>query len=267
MSIFRRGKKWKIALIVIIAVIALFGFAEIIKEERQLIIVQKPGQETIVKDSQIKQIIKEIERIKASVSGNINKKISIVLDVPFTTQAPGGDWQDQRLQNGCEEAAVLMAMKWVKGETLTEQAAKPIILAMADWEIAKYGSDTDTSAEDTANRLIKGYFKYDKVSVQKLTDSQQIVKELEAGHLVLIPTNGQDLHNPYYKQPGPTTHMLVIRGYSPTSDEFITNDPGTKRGEKYRYSAKVLMAASVDYPTGDHLPQDKTKKAIIIITR
>jgi hypothetical protein len=43
--------------------------------------------------------------------------------------------------------------------------------------------------------------------------------------------------------------MLVIVGYD--SNGFITNDPGTRKGEGYRYSFATLMAAIHDWNPTD----------------
>src|SRR3989338_9613961 len=69
-------------------------------------------------------------------------------NVPFTTQAPFADWEDDRQQDGCEEASVLMAIRWIRGQGITKQEALDEILAMSAYELEKYGSYHDTSAED-----------------------------------------------------------------------------------------------------------------------
>lgn len=191
-----------------------------------------------------------------------------VIKLPFTTQAPLGEWNDDRQQNGCEEAVSVMAMAWVRGETaITKEQARQEILAIADYEIREFGNDTDTSAEDTAARIFKGYWQYDKVYVSYTVDQTAIINELKKGRLVILPVNGQDLKNPNFKGLGPTTHMLIVKGYDQATDEFITNDPGTRKGEGYRYDAQVLLDAVVNYPTGDHLPQDRSLKAMIAIEK
>lgn len=192
---------------------------------------------------------------------------AILLKVPFTSQAPDGQWEDQRFQDGCEEAAVLMAMKWVKGEALSRVEAKATILDMADWQLQSYGSFRDTNAQDTAERLLRDYFSYTKYKVSKEVNVKNIVAQLRAGNLVLVPANGQKLNNPHYKTPGPERHMLVVRGYNPATDEFITNDAGTKMGEAYRYKTAVLLGAVIDYPTGNHEPIVEAKKAMIIVSK
>jgi hypothetical protein len=41
---------------------------------------------------------------------------NINISVPFTSQAPLGQWKDERQQDGCEEASAAMAMAWVGNE-------------------------------------------------------------------------------------------------------------------------------------------------------
>jgi len=225
----------------------------------------RPAAET--KLDQAKGILKELAIIKSSSTVDWSKKIDILLDVPFVAQAPLAEWSDPRQQDACEEASVLMAMAWIKGETLNPKTAVKSITDMADWQTEKYGGFVDTNAQDTTDRLIKGYFNYKKVEVVEFKNTEQIVAALSAGQLVLLPTNGQKLKNPNYKQPGPLTHMIVIQGYDKNLDEFITNDPGTRKGEKYRYPASRVFEAAFDYPTGDHVLDEPATKALIIISK
>ena len=190
---------------------------------------------------------------------------TLIPDVPFTPQAPLGNWEDERQQSGCEEAAALMAMRWVQGRGLTLAEAEREILAISDYELNTYGEFHDLSAQDFINRIFKGYFNYDNVRVQYGSKKDDITRELSRGNLVLVPTNGQKLNNPYYKLPGPLQHMLVIRGYDPATKEFITNDPGTKRGELFRYPENVVMDAVYEYPTGNHEPVSEIQKVMIVV--
>ena len=63
--------------------------------------------------------------------------------------------------------------------------------------------------------------------------------------MIIIPAAGRLLGNPYFQTPGPIYHMLVIRGYNAT--EFITNDPGTKRGDGFKYKYQTLINAIHDW--------------------
>lgn len=192
---------------------------------------------------------------------------SVLFDVPFTSQAPFGNWSDARKQDGCEEAAVIMAMAWVKGETLNAKSVDDEINRIAEYEKETVGTFHDTSAFDTAEIIFKGYFEYNDIEVRYRIGKEDIKKELFKGNLVLVPTNGQLLGNPNYTPPGPTTHYLVIIGYNDDRKEFITNDPGTRNGKSYRYDEDVLIDAVVDYPTGYHEKVDDIKTAMIIVLK
>lgn len=191
----------------------------------------------------------------------------ILLPVPFTPQAPFGNWDDPRQQDGCEEAAALMAYYWAAGKDLSREKALAEIQAISDFEQKEYGGYHDTSVADTIERIFKGYFQYDKADAEYDISKADIVAELEDGNLVIVPTNGQLLGNPFYTPPGPERHNLVLRGYDPEKDEFITNDPGTKRGEKYHYKATIVIDAIVDYPTGNHAPLETKRKAMIVVSK
>lgn len=189
----------------------------------------------------------------------------VVQTVPFAAQAPFGDWSDVRQQDGCEEASALMAVRWARGETLTNTAALAEIIAAADYQKKEFDEFRDTSAQDTATRIIKGYFGHDGARVATDVTVADIKTALAAGNVVIAPFDGQLLHNPNFTPPGPIRHMAVIIGYDDATDEFIVNDPGTRRGAAYRYPMTTLFTALRDYPTGHHEPITSLDKTIIIV--
>lgn len=193
---------------------------------------------------------------------------SVFTDVPFTVQAPFSQWSDPRFQDACEEAVSLMAMKWVLGTSFLSKAdANDEIIKIIDWQIEKYGSYHDTGAADTAKRIFNEYFNYHNVSVKENITTLDIIDDLQKGNLVIAPANGQGLKNPFFTQPGPERHMVLIIGYDAKTSEFITNDPGVSQGKNYRYPTDVLISAIRDYPSGDHLPIEPVSKKGIIVKK
>ena len=90
---------------------------------------------------------------------NINK--NSWFSVPFTSQAPLAEWDDSLQQDGCEEASSLMAVSWAQEETFqSPQETLNKLKAISHWQQQNYNSAIDTSAQDTLNRIIKGYFDY-----------------------------------------------------------------------------------------------------------
>lgn len=184
---------------------------------------------------------------------------------PFAVQAPIAEWQDARQQDGCEEAAALMVHAWAQGYELDPVKAKEEIIAISEYEQEHYGVFRDTSVRDTAERIFKGYFGLTGWEVKEDAALEDIRNAVSRYGLVIAPMNGQALDNPYYTPPGPERHMVVVTGYDAATREFITNDPGTKRGKGYRYQEDVFYAAIRDYPTGNEDPISGADKTIIVV--
>lgn len=190
----------------------------------------------------------------------------VLLNVPFTSQAPTGNWADPRQEDGCEEASILMAWLWTQNKSITPQEAEKAITDISDFETANYGNYFDLDAQDTA-KLMQDYYGYKKISVKIDPTIEDIKNELRKGILVLVPANGQKLGNPHYKSPGPLTHMLVIKGFDDAKGQFITNDPGTQYGKSYVYAYQTLYNAMVNYPSGRHEDQTGRPKAMILVQK
>ncbi|MBX4211786.1 MAG: C39 family peptidase [Candidatus Yanofskybacteria bacterium] len=200
---------------------------------------------------------------RSTPTPTVSLPLKILLDVPFTAQAPLGHWEDPRQQDGCEEASILMAIHWANRTKFTSlEEAEQSIITLAEYK----NHPIDTSAADTAN-LMRDYFNYSKIRVVYNITRKDIQKELAAGNLVLVPAWGQKLLNPNFTPPGPVTHMLVIKGYDDGTQEFITNDPGTRKGEGFRYNYSVMQNAFFDYPTGDHELLITKRSAMIVIEK
>lgn len=183
------------------------------------------------------------------------------LAVPFTPQAPHANWDDP-YGEFCEEASVLMAMSYIKGEKIPNaDVADAKLLAMKAFEDKKFGYYKDTTSAETAT-IIKEFYNYKKVELVQNPTVADIKSALSAGKLVIIPVAGRMLGNPYFTPPGPIYHMLVIKGYT-NDGKFITNDPGTRHGADFLYSENTVMNALHDWPGNEQIEQGK--KVIIVI--
>lgn len=191
-------------------------------------------------------------------------KTNIWSDVPFTSQAPTAEWKKSEFQNGCEEASTLIVSLWRRGKTLTREEVKQELEAMARFQERNIGQAVDTDVETTARTLLTHYFGITDYQIA-YDFSLEEVRQATGEGLIIVPTNGRALKNPNYTSPGPLEHMLVVTGYDERTKEFITNDPGTRKGEGYRYPEEVLYDAIREYPTGNHLLITTVRKAMIIV--
>jgi len=191
----------------------------------------------------------------------------VLIDVPFLAQAPFGQWSDPIYQNACEEASLLMAILWVnRVKSISKEEATLELKKFADFEIEKYNNFYDHSMADTG-QLMRDYFEYDNIEYRENIVAEDIINQLLNGNLVIVPINGQILKNPFYTPPGPAEHMLLIIGYDWTTEEFITNDAGTRQGEKYRYDQTILWEAIRDYPTGYKESILEINKVMLIVKK
>jgi hypothetical protein len=188
-------------------------------------------------------------------------------DVPFVTQAPFGEWSDRRQQEGCEEAAALMAVRWARGEGLTLEEARLAIIGASEYESERLGFYEDTNAGDTAEVLLKSYFGHESFDIKEGVDHTDIIESLRAGNVVLAGVNGRKLFNPHFSGIGPLQHMVTVVGYDPDEDAFIVHDPGTRYGGSYRYPVETFAAALLDYPSGYREPIVEGRTAMIAVSR
>jgi len=187
---------------------------------------------------------------------------SVNLAVPFTSQAPHGNWGDP-YQEACEEASVYMVHEYYEGipeGMIPADTADLDLLNIVAFEKELFGYYQDTTAEKTG-MLAELMFGHTYRLIEEPT-IDKIKTELVAGRPVLVPAAGRLLSNPYFTPPGPLYHMLVIRGYT-QSGQFIVNDPGTSRGESFLYDFDTILYALHDWNEGGEITQGR--KVVIVL--
>ncbi|MBI4023029.1 C39 family peptidase [Candidatus Berkelbacteria bacterium] len=173
---------------------------------------------------------------------------SLNLAVPFTSQAPHANW-DARHEEYCEEASALMVGRYFQGRSIgTIDEADAAMRELEQWQLEHLGYFESTTAAET-KQMIEDVYHVSVSTVHEVT-SESIKRALADGQLVILPAAGRELGNPYFQRPGPVYHMLVVKGYT-ADGQFITNDPGTRRGADFIYPADRLLDAVGDYNHGD----------------
>lgn len=188
--------------------------------------------------------IKEEEEISFIPPVPIVKVLKVNLSVPFTSQAPFAEWDDLH-NEACEEAVLIIARYWLDDKKLTNDISEQEILDSVDWQEKTFGGHYDLNVSNTV-RMGREYFNIQKIYFTSVNSIEDIKYQLSKGNLVITPTAGRLLNNPYYRSPGPAYHMLVVKGYN--EKQIITNDPGTKRGADFKYSYDNFFQAIHDWP-------------------
>jgi len=167
--------------------------------------------------------------------------------VPFTTQAPLNKWVEP-WENACEETSIVMVNQFFTGTTDTlilPELATEQILNIFSLKEETLGWSLDESAKDMAT-IINGYLSWEVRLVENPT-IEQIQNQINTGFPIIVPAYGKALFNPNFRQGGPEYHVFVISGYDDVQREFIVQEPGTRRGQNYRYPYDRVMTANHDY--------------------
>ncbi len=190
-------------------------------------------------------IAKKTEAVKVSAFN---------LAVPFFPQAPKKIW-DKDHEDYCEEATLLGIDAFYRRKTYSLDEMESLLKKMRDWEIETFGYFESTSIEQTA-RIAREYLGYKKIRIIDNPTMEMIRAEVSAGRPVIVPANGKELKNPYFKNGGPVFHMYLVRGFTEGGD-VIVNDPGTQHGENFVYKKENVLSSMHDW---NHA-QDITKVA------
>ncbi len=233
-------------------------------------VVALPTQELVTPTPTPKAIETPSPRPTATPTPEPVLAAQVNLNVPFTSQSPFGTW-DAVGKEACEEASILMAQWYAQGKNgkneggyanrIPQQEAQDRVLELVDWQKQILGYWEDTTTEETL-RVLKEKLGVTNARLATEISSAAFKKELSQGNIIVIPAAGQLLKNPNFKAPGPPYHMLVIRGYN--DQGFITNDPGTRRGEGFIYTEANLLDAIHDWTGSDATITSGRKTAIII---
>jgi hypothetical protein len=187
---------------------------------------------------------------------------TVILQVPFSTQAPNDNWNRNE---DCEETSITMANAFLTGSTedkLPADAAQNAINNLKAWEQTNLGYNANTGV-DATTKMAEGAFNLSVAQIPNFTEAD-LKTALSANHPILLPINAKLLGNLQYKNGGPLYHMIVLRGFK--GDTFIVNDPGTDNGDGNEYPFSVLQKASADWNNANQTI-DSTRKFALVLSK
>jgi len=184
---------------------------------------------------------------------------SIFLSVPYTRQAPFSIW-DALHEDACEEASIIMVRHYLEKSGIeSKQAADNEITDLVSYQ-EKNGYGISISLEQLL-AISREYYGVDGYIIRDAS-IDNIKRELTAGNPIIMPFAGKLLPNPYFRNGGPIYHMLVVIGYD--DKNFITNDPGTMKGDGMKYSYADILKSNHDWVEPDIL---QGQKGFLVLTK
>jgi len=176
--------------------------------------------------------------VAASASPSPPPAAGAILEVPYTVQAPFGNWKVH--EESCEEVALLMYREFLLGDKrpdIPPAEADTALRALKSWQVQNWGSEVDLTLDRTG-QLAQAYWGYHYKVIPATVDS--IKQSIADGHPLVVPVMTHALQNPHY---GPKTvyHEVLIKGYSACG--IVANDAGVQEGKNWFYSWDVLFGA------------------------
>ena len=177
----------------------------------------------------------------------VNLPAAVILPVPFTPQAPLGNWAAR--QHTCEEASLVMVDRYLHGDhsgaLIDGHTADAAINQVTAWKPAQ--DLTPLQVGEVAQKYMGWAYKV--LPSTRLNMKQQL--SLGRPLIVGVRTHGLGNSNypgysSHFEQAGwSVSHYLVVAGYD-QNDTYILNDPGLTRGHGYHISYDQLMHAIDD---------------------
>jgi hypothetical protein len=201
--------------------------------------------EIIIEDNIEDKVNDEVEEVFVEIEKEEIEITSINLALPFTSQAPTGNWQ-QPYQDACEEASLLMVDYYYQNKEISSpEETEKIFADMVAWQEDNWGGHFNMPVAKFSE-YIDIFYDY-RVELVEDVSVAQLENFLDQGLPIIVPADGHKLDNPFFSGDGPEYHMLVIKGY--VDGNFITNDPGTWRGEDFIYTYENMMESIHDWDT------------------
>jgi len=184
---------------------------------------------------------------------------SATIDVPFTAQAPAGDWSEP-WQNACEETSIYMVSSFYADEPIKRDQAIARIREILSVKNDKFRISKDESLETISALIAELGLPWSTRIVYDPTE-EALKKELSEGRPVIVPLYAPALGNQYYGSIDPPDyHVLVLIGYDDAEGVFIVNDPGTRHGAGLRFPYATFMNAIHDLNAANY---KAGKKAVL----
>ncbi len=163
------------------------------------------------------------------------------IDVPFTSQAPTGNWSEP-WKNACEETSIYMVSSFYTDDTIKRDQAIKHIKEIIAAKNKEFKVSADESLEKISELIALLGFPW-KTEVVENPSIEDIKKQLAKNQPIIAPVFAPALH---YAEGGPDYHVMVITGYDDKTNEFIVNDPAFKNGKGIRFKYDVFMKAIHD---------------------
>lgn len=152
------------------------------------------------------------------------------IDVPYTSQAPTGNWSEP-WKNACEETSIYMVSSFYADDPIKRDEAIKHIKKIIAAKNKEFNVSEDESLEKISE-LIKLLGLPWSTEIVINPSLEDIKKQLASNQPIIAPVFAPALN---YTAGGPDYHVMVLTGYDDKTSEFIVNDPSLGKGVRFKY--------------------------------
>lgn len=163
------------------------------------------------------------------------------IDVPFTSQAPTGNWSEP-WRNACEETSIYMVSSFYADDSIKRAEAIKRIKEIIAVKNEEFQISADESLEKISELIALLGLPW-RTEIVENPSIEDIKKQLISNQPIIAPVFAPALN---YTEGGPDYHVMVITGYDDLTKEFIVNDPAIKNGKGIRFGYDLFMGAIHD---------------------
>lgn len=164
------------------------------------------------------------------ISGCGTPPPSANINVPYTSQAPTGNWSEP-WKNACEETSIYMVSSFYANDPIKRDEAIKRIKEIVATKNKEFSVSEDESLEKISELIRLLGFPWSTEIVIDPT-IEDIKKQLANNQPIIAPVFAPALG---YTAGGPDYHVMVMTGYDDKTGEFIVNDPALAKGVRFKY--------------------------------
>lgn len=180
------------------------------------------------------------------------------INVPFTSQAPAGNWSEP-WKNACEETSIYMVSSFYTNDTIKRDEAIKRIKEIIATKNAEFQISKDESLQKISELITLLDLPWE-TEIKENPSIEDIKKQLVNNQPIIAPVFAPILG---ITEDGPDYHVMVITGYDDKTNEFIVNDPALKNGKGIRFEYDVFMKAIHDLNSTNY----KAGKKALLFTK
>jgi hypothetical protein len=193
-------------------------------------------------------IINQEAQVEAIVTPPIPRETilppSVYIHTPYYSQAPDGN-RNLPWSMLCSEANLVLAAYAVQNRELSKQQFKEEMLAMIPIQEKAFGTYFSIPMRDLKGLYDTMYPNVGNTRILENPSLKDMKSQLAKGNLIIAPTAGRLLENPFFINGWPRFHTILIVWYDDT--HFYVNEVGMSNGENFKYTHANVMHAMHDF--------------------